>query len=351
MNKKILFFGELAPNIVHGGSLLNSLNINILKKYYIVEEIEEQAILSQHQKRNFTKMINVFNYVKSIYILNQKYQYKYYYSVFAFSTFGSFKTLLCLFGFKISGNGNTVLFIYRGDFFDFYKRSILNKIICNIILRFTDKLVVMSKKQKKELSCIVVDKRIFILGNSLSEEFVFDKRRYEARRFVYISNYIKEKGIFELLETFKNLKSKSDGLILECFGGFTSDQEKIKILDYNSSKIKINTFIGGAEKFKKINEADCLILPSWNEGQPTVILEAMSQGTIVLTTKVGLIGEMLGEDYPFYFDSKNMDSLEKCIEKFISYENKAILAEKLKNNYRVNFSSIMHEKKLLMIFE
>jgi hypothetical protein len=40
---KILFFGELAPNIVHGISLSSKLNIDILNKHFIVDAIEEKS--------------------------------------------------------------------------------------------------------------------------------------------------------------------------------------------------------------------------------------------------------------------------------------------------------------------
>jgi glycosyltransferase involved in cell wall biosynthesis len=178
----------------------------------------------------------------------------------------------------------------------------------------------------------------------LTQEYVYETKKIDNQNFLYISNYIKEKGIFELLDVFNKLPL----LNLECFGEFVNNENEIR--KYEKHNIKINRFINGEAKYQKIYESDALILPSWNEGQPTIILEAMMAGTIVLTTKVGLIDELLGDKYPFYFDPKNVDSLKQCIEKFLSYDKKYELSEMLKKEYFNTYSKATHEKKLLKIF-
>ena len=94
-----------------------------------------------------------------------------------------------------------------------------------------------------------------------------------------------------------------------------------------------------------------MILPSWNEGQPTIILEAMMMGTIILTTKVGLIGELLGDDYPFYFEPRDVASLRECISRFIEYKKKEELSNELKKIYFDNYSKKIHKEKLLKVFK
>ena len=64
-----------------------------------------------------------------------------------------------------------------------------------------------------------------------------------------------------------------------------------------------------------------MILASWDEGQLTIIFEAISQGSIVLSTKVDLISEMSRDYYPFHFEIENINSFKNCIKKFINYSN------------------------------
>lgn len=341
---KLLFWGELAPNIIHGISLANKLNLDILNKYINIDIIEEQTKLNQHKNRSLSKVKNVLLYSKQIYILNKKEKYNSFYSVFAFTTFGILKNLVTLLAFYVSGKGEIVLHIHRGDFNLFYTKNLLNKILVKIVFSLLDKLIVLSKNQKKEFSNLIDKKKIFVVENSLNEEYIYTEKENRSKNFIYISNYIKEKGIFELLEVF----SLRDDIYLECFGGFTTNETLIR--NFNKKNISINSSINGIEKYKKLHNSNALILPSWNEGQPTILLEAMMTGTIVLTTKVGLISELLGEDYPFYFEPKNIDSLELCIEKFLKFNKKVELSYKLKKTYWNKYSRQLHQEKIKQVF-
>lgn len=344
MPNKILFFGELFPNIIHGISLSNRLNIDLLSTKFHLDIIEEKTDLNEHNKRNSSKIKKIFFYIKNIFNLNWKNKYNSFYLVFSFSTFGSIKTYFSILSFKLSGDGNIVLHIHRGDFEIFHKKSFLNAFISKLIFKNIDKLIVLSSYQKKEFSKYFLEDKIYVLENSLNDEYKLSAVKKDEK-FIYISNYIKEKGIFEILDFFLDNKN----LTLECFGGFVNNEKEIRY--YERDNIKINSFINGREKYEKISKSYALILPSWNEGQPTIILEAMMLGTIVLTTKVGLISELLGEDYPFYFEKKDKKSLEKCINKFISYENKEELSKRLIEIYFKYYSKEVHKEKLLKIFE
>lgn len=342
---KILFFGELSPNIIHGISLANRLNTDLLSESFDVKFVEEKNDFKEYGKRNSLKIKKIFSYAKEIFSLNKKNRYDYFYTVFSLSTFGSLKTLFAILAYVLSGSGQVILHIHRGDFEVFYNKFFFNKFISKIVFKMTDKLIVLSENQKKEFSKYFQKENIYIVENSLSEEYTFDKNPINRNNFLFISNYIKEKGIFELLEVFK----KYDDKYLECFGGFVNNEDKIK--SYESKTIKINSFINGKEKYRKINESDALILPSWNEGQPTIILEAMMMGTIVLTTKVGLISELLGDEYPFYFMPNDENSLRKCIARFEVFENKDEFSRKLKNIYFDKYSKNEHAKKILEVFK
>jgi len=345
MKNKILFFGELAPNIVHGISLANRLNTDLLKDNFDVEVVEEKSDFKEYGKRNSSKIKKIFFYAKEIFGINRRNRYDYFYTVFSLSTFGGLKTLFVMLAYVLSGKGQVILHIHRGDFEVFYSKNILNAFISKLVFKMIDKLIVLSKNQKNEFSNYFQKENIYVVENSLSEEYILDKSAISSSQFLYISNYIKEKGIFELLDVFWEYDDKC----LECFGGFVNNEDAIR--SYECNTIKINGFINGKEKYQKINEIDALILPSWNEGQPTIILEAMMMGTVVLTTKVGLIGELLGDEHPFYFEPRDVESLRECVERFVSYESKSELSQKLKKVYFEKYAKDVHKQKLLKVFE
>jgi glycosyltransferase involved in cell wall biosynthesis len=62
------------------------------------------------------------------------------------------------------------------------------------------------------------------------------------------------------------------------------------------SRIRFQGWVSGAKGLAPLyNAAECLVLPSWSEGFPTVVGEAMACGTPVLASRVGGVDELVVE--------------------------------------------------------
>ena len=170
--------------------------------------------------------------------------------------------------------------------------------------------------------------------------------------FIYISHYIKTKGIFDLLSAFKILDNKKLIYNIDLYGQFTNETDEKKIKSYSTDNIKINNFLSNEMKMYVINEASCLILPSHNEGQPQILLEAMSMGTPVIATSVGDIPTMLGFDYPLLIPANSPEKLANAIEYFLQFDSSELnkLSNNLKIRYNNNYSYDIHRSMLLKTF-
>lgn len=135
--------------------------------------------------------------------------------------------------------------------------------------------------------------------NKKAKSFDFRNKTIDNGTFVFVGHIVPEKGIFELVEAC----SKIEGLIqLNLIGPFKEDvkNELVKIASQwnNGEWLKWKGEIRREEVFQYLYTANALCLPSYTEGFPNVILEAMALGCPVIATKVGAIEEMLtSEDF------------------------------------------------------
>jgi glycosyltransferase involved in cell wall biosynthesis len=343
----ILFFGELYPDVVHGVSIANRLNVDLLSTKTEVDLIQEKTKVDSIGKVSFDKVKSLLINIWRIWKYSRVKEYDLFYTVLPLSVFGLVKSAMSIYSFRKKGSGKVILHLHRGDFSRFYGHSRLNRFLVLVCFRKTSQLIVLSEEQKKEMASYFPLRLIEVLENSVLEEKEFSPFSSAVsikNRFVFVSNYIREKGIYDLLVAFGQL----DNHVLECFGAFNGNEGDLRSLA--GKNIFLNSAIDNKKKFQILKEASAVILPSWNEGQPIIILEAMLLGTPVLTTKVGLIEELLGKDYPFYFDPKNPRSLSSCVAKFTSYSDKESVSIKLKQRYFEFYSNDVHKKKLFRIF-
>ncbi|BCE00608.1 glycosyltransferase family 4 protein [Marinicellulosiphila megalodicopiae] len=333
--KKILFYGETSRYACHGISMSNDLFLKDLKKEFIIEVYEEVNDLSKYGKAGFSKILCFFNVLISIFKGIRISKPDFFYSVLNLSAFGSIKLLLlCLVVTFFSRHTKIIIHIHRGDYLVKVRSNWLIYFLNFIIFYLADKIALISEAQVKEFNnkkIMWVSKYSYICNS-------VDLMRYKVEKcktnyYLYLSNYIKEKGIYDLLDAWACVKLK-----LLCFGGETPGisimQLKEKYVDEN---ITINGSIDGDKKKSIIACCHALILPSWNEGAPLVILEAMSLGVPIIASKVGFISEMVGEEYPFLFEPKNKKELITRILEFESLDQPA--RKKISNELLDRFES------------
>jgi len=355
--KKLLFSGELPPKSVHGVANSNEINIKFLSERFNILIDEEYVDLRFHDSLSSSKFIFFFARLKRIISLSIKNKFDFFYIVFSTSMAGAIKTLFIIILFRIFNSTSIcVVHLHRGDLDLFVKKNILNKLLFESVIKITHKLIVLSEVTKKYIEAEFGKcQGVFVLPNTVNDEFELDgiknvktvQKNY--KQFVFISNYIQEKGILLLLETFKQL---DDSFHLSCYGNFSDVELKSKIMSYGSNRIKINGPIFGKKKFLEIQGSDALILPSFNEGKPLVLLEALSVGTPFIVPKVGYIEEMVFENYPFIYDKNTSKDLIDMIIKFTLFtiDEKLVLQESLKKHYLENYSNSIHKDKLFQIF-
>lgn len=77
----------------------------------------------------------------------------------------------------------------------------------------------------------------------------------------------------------------------------------------------------GVEKIRVFADADIFVFPSYTEGFPMVVLEAMASGLPIVATPVGALPEFLEDGVNgFFVNIGDVDDLVERIEKLITDE-------------------------------
>ena len=146
-------------------------------------------------------------------------------------------------------------------------------------------------------------------------------------RLLFVGRICNDKGIRELFEALKELNHENEErYILDILGppgdlGGYSLNQLAKKYDVQDDLLHHGVIPFGEKLFEFYRAADAYILPSYHEGMPHAIWEAMSQGTPVISTPVGGVGDFLidGED-ALFIKIRDCESIAKAVKKLESSE-------------------------------
>lgn len=122
------------------------------------------------------------------------------------------------------------------------------------------------------------------------------KTEKTGRKIAYCGRLARNKGLFELLKAIKIVRDKYPDIRLTIVGkGPLKREAKDFVKSQGLSKnVIFKGWVPEIEEIVKIyNESEMLVMTSYSEGNPRVTLEAMACGTPVISTKVGIMKELI----------------------------------------------------------
>lgn len=142
-----------------------------------------------------------------------------------------------------------------------------------------------------------------------------------ARTLICVGRLSPEKGQAGLLEAFAKLRERHEGLQLRLVG----DGPEREALEALASDLRLGdsiTFVGRlseAETLDEIARSDILVLPSFMEGLPIVLMEAMAVGVPVVASRVAGIPELVEAGTGgLLFSPSNWEELAGCVERLLT---------------------------------
>lgn len=161
-------------------------------------------------------------------------------------------------------------------------------------------LIALSAEWKERLLQIVPAERITIIENySILHEDALDERlkRKSNNTVLFLGEIGKRKGCYDIPSVAEEVVNAVPTVKFILGGaGSTEDETTVKKLFKDKGVADYVIFPGwvrGTEKDKLLREADVFFLPSYNEGMPMSVLDAMGYGLPVVSTNVGGIPKIV----------------------------------------------------------
>lgn len=161
-------------------------------------------------------------------------------------------------------------------------------------------------------------KRIEYINNPIDVNKYRKYETIETNTIVYLGEVIKTKGIEELLPAFLQYNQEHNHLYnLEIIG--PGNEKYISELKKNNKLINVELLgeLKHEEAMKRLARARMLVLPSYTEGFPNVVLEGMVLGKCIIATDVGAIPEMLKDDAGVLIQSHSVGAIVLALEQVL----------------------------------
>ena len=218
-----------------------------------------------------------------------------------------------------------ILHIHGGGFKEFYS-SEQEKI--SKILNSSDCIITLSESWQKFFLKISCCKNIEVVNNIVPEPVQISVVKDQKFHLLFLGTITNAKGIYDLIQIFSQNKDQFLDRIVLHIGG-TGEVENLQLLIKENcleSIVIYEGWVSGNRKIELLNMADAFILPSYTEGLPVSILEAMAYKLPILSTPVGGIPEIVQNDENgILFNPGDLNSIVSAINYLLDNRNTARL--------------------------
>ena len=294
---KILFFEGDVNNAISG--LRKELVIELLKQHEII------LIGSNINNDNINLPTKIFSKIYNLGFLKSSKYHFFLYLVKVAKIILTEKPTICI---SFNVRPNIVLGIIK--YLIYYKciatvtgtstflkeSSFLKNFLLNLCFRKFDCIFFQNINDKKLFDLFGIKQNDYQLvnGSGIDTEYYNYPRIYNEKKsksFILIARLLIEKGIIEYINAAKILKTKNYDVTFKLLGPFYySGTKKNSIQKFEIECAIQNNYIEYLGETKNvipfILNADCVVLPSYNEGMSNILLEAASLRTPIITTNV-----------------------------------------------------------------
>lgn len=225
----------------------------------------------------------------------------------------------------------------------------LSTYLSKIIFKKADIVFTISPNLSKKLSRFNLKTQTIRPMIGFNESDFFESRKIDLKdcvKLLYVGRLVYDKGIFELVDALERL-SKDGDYVLNIAGSGTDSKDILGYVRKKGLEDRVN-FLGMVSDHNVLKnifiESDIFILPTYHEGFPRVLYEAMIMRMPIVTTFVGNISFLMKDSYNcLEIFPKDAQSIVNAILKL---KHNPKLAEMISNNGLKTIKSYLFDKRL-----
>jgi glycosyltransferase involved in cell wall biosynthesis len=194
------------------------------------------------------------------------------------------------------------------------------KLATAALLALVDGVLVLSTEEQRQWQAFRPGRPVFTVKNpyirnssSTAREDV--KTSTERPRVLFVGRLKKEKGVFDLVEAMPHVLARADcDLVVVGDGGQERKlRDQIGRLGLQDHVIMAG-YLAGSDLSREYAWATIFVLPSWSEGFPTVLAEAMDAGLPIVTTRIrGAIDHLGDGENALFVEPREVNGLASAL--------------------------------------
>ena len=239
--------------------------------------------------------------------------------------------------------GHVVLHLHGAEFREFYEFECSEKKQHKIRKTFdlADRVVVLSTQWLEWTAGILEHpERAVVVYNSVLA-VPPSKSERDSNLILFLGRVGPRKGAEDLINAFARISKDfpEARLALGGDGDIETFKQLVSTLGLDD-RIEFLGWVSGDEKSRWLRRAGIYALPSYNEGFPMGVLEAMSAGAAVLASRAGGIPDAITHKKEgLLVEAGDVDGIAECLRVLLSDDDlRSMYAAEAKNKFLNNFS-------------
>ena len=188
--------------------------------------------------------------------------------------------------------------------------------------KWADQVIVISKviknsiKEKYNRQAWLINNGVTVEDGNISCDYL-EKIGLEPGKYILaVARFVPEKGLHDLLAAFRKMDTDCKLVIAGDADHETEYSRKLKKQARADTRVVLTGYLTGKPLKEVFAHAALFVMPSYHEGHPIALLEAMSYGRLVLVSDIPANKEV-GLDSSQYFECGNTEALRLAMEKLI----------------------------------